>query len=160
MPNRARTDHAGERDPFASWLTAVILTGVISLCSVFALSACGQGGEDSVPGLLSGPPGGEGTVPGESGGTELGTAAVSWEAPTTNDDGTPLADLAGYKVYYGTSSPLDKSTSPSINVGTATSYTLSGLTAGTYFFAATAYDTLGNESTLSEEVSKVIPGTI
>src|SRR4030042_1896878 len=29
---------------------------------------------------------------------------LSWDAPTTNADGTPLTDLAGYKVYYGTAS--------------------------------------------------------
>ena len=33
-----------------------------------------------------------------------GTATPSWDAPTTNADGTPLTDLAGYKVYYGPSS--------------------------------------------------------
>ena len=27
---------------------------------------------------------------------------LSWDPPTTNADGTPLTDLAGYKVYYGT----------------------------------------------------------
>jgi hypothetical protein len=83
-------------------------------------------------------------------------AEMSWEAPTTNSDGTPLTQLAGYRIYYGTTSPLDKSTSLSIDVGTDTSFTLSGLDAGTYFFAATAYDAMGNESALSEEASKTI----
>jgi hypothetical protein len=31
-----------------------------------------------------------------------GQATLSWDPPTTNVDGTPLTDLAGYKVYYGT----------------------------------------------------------
>src|SRR5437868_10012040 len=32
-----------------------------------------------------------------------GTASVSWIAPTANDDGSDLLDLAGFKVMYGTS---------------------------------------------------------
>ena len=29
---------------------------------------------------------------------------LTWDPPTTNTDGTTLADLAGYKIYYGQSS--------------------------------------------------------
>ena len=32
----------------------------------------------------------------------LGSATLSWTAPTQNDDGSPLTDLAGFKIYYGT----------------------------------------------------------
>jgi hypothetical protein len=85
---------------------------------------------------------------------------MNWDPPTENADGTPLDDLAGYRIYYGTASPLDRNTSPSVDAGFTTSYTVSGLDAGTYYFAATAYDSLGNESSLSEEVSKVITGTL
>lgn len=63
------------------------------------------------------------------------------------------SDVVGYKVYHGTAS---KSYSTSLNVGSATSYTLSGLSAGTYYFAVTAYDLSGNESGFSNEVSKSI----
>ncbi len=60
-------------------------------------------------------------------------------------------DLAGYKLYYGTSS---RSYSQNVNVGNLTLYTLAGLQAGvTYYFAVTAYDTEGNESDYSNEVS-------
>src|SRR5438552_3742989 len=63
-------------------------------------------------------------------------------------------DLAGYKLYYGTSSGSYPS---SVDVGNLTSYTLSGLLEGrTYYFAATAYDLNVNESGLSNEVSKAI----
>src|SRR5207249_6577454 len=37
-------------------------------------------------------------VPGEA-----GILDASWTAPTTNTDGSPLTDLAAYRVYYGTS---------------------------------------------------------
>jgi len=63
------------------------------------------------------------------------------------------SDLAGYKIYYGTSS---KSYSGSVNVGNVTSYTLTGLTQGqTYYIAVTAYNTSGSESSYSSEVSGV-----
>src|SRR5947207_15271028 len=35
--------------------------------------------------------------------TEAGILDASWTAPTTNTDGSPLTDLASYRVYYGTS---------------------------------------------------------
>ena len=73
-----------------------------------------------------------------------GSATLSWTRPTTNTDGTPLTDLAGYRIYYGTSSG---NYTQSINAGNVTTYTVSNLTAGTtYYFVATAYDTSGYES--------------
>lgn len=80
-----------------------------------------------------------------------GDATLTWNAPITNVDGTPLTDLSGYKVYYGTS-PGNYSTS--INVGNQTTYTITGLGYATYYSAVTAYDTSGNESGFSNEVSK------
>ena len=81
------------------------------------------------------------------------TATLSWTAPTTNTDGTPLTDLAGFKVYYGTSAG---SYSQSFDAGNVLSYTISNLSSGTYYFAATAYDTAGNESVYSNQVSRTI----
>src|SRR4030067_1427045 len=37
---------------------------------------------------------------------------LTWDAPTTNTDGSPLTDLAGYKIYYGDSSGQYSSTVP------------------------------------------------
>ncbi len=83
-----------------------------------------------------------------------GRATLSWEPPTTNADGTPLTDLAGYKIYYGTSA---NNYSQNIDVGNVTTYTIDNLTEGlTYYFVATAYDTSGNESEYSNEVNKFI----
>src|SRR5438445_108665 len=63
-------------------------------------------------------------------------------------------DLAGYKVYYGTSSG---SYQFSVDVGNLTSYTLSGLLDGRiYYFAATAYNSSLDESGFSNEASKAI----
>ncbi|BCA53033.1 hypothetical protein W02_01730 [Nitrospira sp. KM1] len=72
------------------------------------------------------------------------SASLSWNANSESD-------LAGYKVYYGTSSGNYTS---SINVGKVTNYTVTGLATGrTYYFALTAYDTTGNESAKSSERS-------
>jgi len=84
-----------------------------------------------------------------------GTATLAWDAPTTNADGTPLTDLAGYMVYYGNS---PGNYSQNMNVDNVTTYTVNNLTDGlTYYFAVTAYDTSGNESGYSNELSKTLP---
>ncbi len=64
------------------------------------------------------------------------------------------AELAGYKVYIGSSS---RSYGSGIDVANVTTYTIEGLGAGTYYFAVTAYDTQGFESGYSNEVSSTIP---
>src|SRR5437899_8821706 len=63
-------------------------------------------------------------------------------------------DLAGYKLYYSTSSGSYPS---SVDVGNLTSYTLSGLLEGRiYYFAVTAYNLSLCESGFSNEVNKAI----
>lgn len=67
------------------------------------------------------------------------------------------SDLAGYKVYIGTSS---RKYSHVIDVGRVTAFTVSNLTEGeTYFSAVTAYNIFTDESGFSNEVSAVIPVT-
>jgi hypothetical protein len=84
-----------------------------------------------------------------------GRATLSWNRPTKNTDGTRLTNLAGYKIYYGTS---PGNYSEIIDVGKATTHTIADLTDGfTYYFVATAYNTSGYESGYSNEVSKTIP---
>ena len=87
-----------------------------------------------------------------------GSATLSWD-PNTEPD------LAGYKIYYGTSPRTG--TDPKIcglcgysnrvDVGNVTTYTFNNLTNGqTYYFSVTAYDTSNNESAFSNQVSKTI----
>lgn len=83
------------------------------------------------------------------------SAALSWSAPTQNEDGSPLTDLAGYRIHYGTSaSDLNKR----VEVGNpaTTSARVQNLTPGTWFFAISAYTHNGAESSRSGVVSKVI----
>jgi hypothetical protein len=84
-----------------------------------------------------------------------GSATLSWDAPTENTDGTALTDLAGYHIYYGNNAgELDLEIDLA---GTAsTSYVVSGLAPGTYYFAVTAYSSAGTESTESIVGTKTI----
>lgn len=85
--------------------------------------------------------------------TNAGEATLSWTAPTTNVDGTPLTDLGGYKTYWGTAS---RNYSNNKDVGNVTTYKITGLSEGKWYFAVTAYDSSGNESAYSNEPTKVI----
>ncbi|MBS0580096.1 MAG: hypothetical protein JSR36_12645 [Proteobacteria bacterium] len=84
-----------------------------------------------------------------------GTAVLSLTPPTQNTDGSALTNLAGMHIYYGNSA---SSMTQMIDVpGTApTSYTLSNLASGSWYFAATAYTTDGLESSPSPTQSKTI----
>jgi hypothetical protein len=63
------------------------------------------------------------------------------------------ADLAGYRVHYGTSSGEDTNF---VDVGLTTTYRLDNLLEEIPFYIAlTAYDSANNESDFSEEVSSV-----
>jgi hypothetical protein len=74
-------------------------------------------------------------------------------APTVNTNGTPVTALAGYQIQYGTSeSALTQSVS--INSPSTLTYTLTGLTPGTWYFAVVAVAADGTQSALSGIVSK------
>ena len=82
---------------------------------------------------------------------------LSWEPPAARADGTGIApeDLGGYKIYYGTS-PDSMNKVIEIEGGGKTKYVIDDLPPHTYYFAITAYDRAGKESTISEVVSKTI----
>jgi len=123
-------------------------------------AACGEGtigltgfeSDDSEPaGTLSGPVADD-------------AALLMWSAPTTNEDGSPLVDLAGYIVHYGSASGV-YSAAEDIGIPTCQAvadltdctYTVRGLTSGTWYFAVGAYNTSGLEGGLSNEASKTLP---
>jgi hypothetical protein len=82
-----------------------------------------------------------------------GTATLSWQPPTQRIDGSPLNGLAGYKVHVGQTS---RSYSRVIDIAGSvnTRYTVTGLGAGRWYFAVSAYDNDGLASDFSAEVSK------
>lgn len=84
-------------------------------------------------------------------GLYAGNLSVTWDPPVTNTDGSPLDNLAGYRVYYGTASQTYSTT---VDVGLAIETTVTNLQPGlTYFFAVSAYNGNGDPSDLSEELS-------
>jgi hypothetical protein len=84
-------------------------------------------------------------------GSTSNTVTLSWEAPTENADGSALRDLKGYKVHYGSASKSYSDVIQVTNPG-LTTYVVQNLPSGTYYFAVTAYNTSGRESSLSGEV--------
>jgi len=100
--------------------------------------------------------------------TAEASITMAWQPSTTNADGTPCTDLAGYKIYYDT----DQSGAPYDGAGLAQgaspitvpvssladpsnpAFSLSGMASGSmYYIAVTAYDTSGNESGYSNEIA-------
>jgi hypothetical protein len=85
----------------------------------------------------------------------LGSATLSWQPPTTRADGSPLTNLAGYRVYYGTQA----GTYPNrvvVNSPGVSAYVVDNLPPGTYWFVVTAVDANGLESAQSASVSKAV----
>lgn len=136
--------YKGARRPIEKPMTKSLRRGTIRLSllalMILVLSSCGNGG---------------GSETGSVSGGSSNVAKLSWDPPTTNADGTSWDELAGYKIYYGTSSG-NYTEMIDINDPQDTEYTIVSLAFGTYYFAATAYDTSGNETDFSNEVSKTI----
>ncbi|MEO1202681.1 MAG: putative Ig domain-containing protein [Pseudomonadota bacterium] len=86
-------------------------------------------------------------------GTGTASVTLNWTAPTQNEDGTDLNDLAGYTIYYGTRSG-DYTEEIPINNPAVTTYIVEGLLPDTYYFVATARNSAGEESRYSGEAVK------
>ena len=71
---------------------------------------------------------------------------LSWDR---NSEST----VVGYKLHYGNAS---RTYQTALSCGNNTTYTVTGLGAGTYYFALTASNSAGQESGYSNEVSKTI----
>jgi hypothetical protein len=77
------------------------------------------------------------------------SVTLAWSPPIPN------LTIAGYRLYYGTSS---HNYSTMLDLGNVTSGTITGLTAGqTWYFAVTAYNVVGLESPFSGELSYTLP---
>lgn len=83
------------------------------------------------------------------------STTLSWTAPTQNEDGSTLEDLAGYRIYWGTT-PGAYTNSATIDTIGTTTYVVENLSPGTYEFVATAYNASGIESRYSSPATKVL----
>jgi hypothetical protein len=81
--------------------------------------------------------------------------AISWIAPTENVDGTPLTDLAGYRVYLGQFSGSYTDVER-LDDAHATSHVMA-LPTGSYYVTMTAIDAQGNESAYANEIVRTAP---
>jgi hypothetical protein len=115
----------------------------MSLSLLLMVAVAGCGGSSGGGGIF----GGSETT---SGTATAGSVTLAWDAPV-GSDGMPLSNISGYNVHYGTSPGYYGKT---VNNGTRTICTISGLAPGTYYFAVTCYDSSGNESTFSNEAVK------
>ena len=85
----------------------------------------------------------------------LGSATLSWIPPTQNADGSTLANLTGYRIYYGRSAnALDQTIK--INNAGLTRYVIENLSPATWYFAMTSINSTGVESARSATGSKTI----
>jgi hypothetical protein len=96
-----------------------------------SLTACGGSGQSATPAARA---------------PALRDAVVSWVAPTANTNGTPLTDLAGFRLHYGT-------VAQDIPNPLAVTYTVWNIPHGTWTFYVTAYNAAGEESAPSEKVT-------
>ncbi len=87
--------------------------------------------------------------------TAPGSVIVSWDPPTQRDDGTPLTNLAGYRLRWGTAMGHYPNFESITNPGVAT-YVIDELPPGTYYLVATAYDSAGMESGYSNVATTTI----
>lgn len=80
------------------------------------------------------------------------TVSLAWNA-SVGANGQPDPLVSGYRIYYGNRSGQY---SKVVTLGKVTTTALSGLGAGNYYFALTAFDAQGNESVYSDEISTTI----
>ena len=88
----------------------------------------------------------------------MSICASAWGAQSVTLVWDPSTDpnVTGYKIYYGVATRTYTNT---VNVGDTTTVTISNLLEGaTYYFAATAYNSVGLESDFSAEASYTVPG--
>ena len=75
-----------------------------------------------------------------------GHRTASWTAPTTNEDGSPLTDLAGYRLYRCSTTPCTRTTGTLLGTVTAPTTSFSIPHGSQGFLTVTALDRSGNES--------------
>ena len=133
----------------------------IYLCAVaalgFALSGCGGGGGGGPAGAAATSQAATGVASSTSAPPTASSGAVTlnWTPPTENTNGSPLTNLSGYDIHYGTASGDYSQTVAVSNPGLAT-YVVDNLGPGTYYFSVGAVNSTGAESPLSPEVSVTV----
>ena len=87
--------------------------------------------------------------------TATGSTTLSWAAPTLNTDGSPLADLHGYNIYYGLSVGDYRNQIQIDNPG-ITMYVVDNLSPNTYYFVMTSINAIDVESGYSNVITRSV----
>lgn len=131
---------------------------LVTIAAVFLLAGCGGSSSDSTgspPPVGSPPPGnpppGGTPPPNPPPPPSSFSVTLSWQAPTERADGSPLTNLAGFRIFYGTARENLSNTVDLNNPGLSR-YVVENLTAGTWYFSMTAYDQAGLQSSPSPTV--------
>jgi len=116
-----------------------------------ALSGCGGGGSGAVGSSAATSNESAADPPAAS----SNAVTLNWTPPTENTNGSPLTNLIGYNIHYGTASGDYAQTISVSNAGIAT-YVVDNLTPGTYYFSVGAVNSQGTESPLSSQVTATV----
>ena len=123
-----------------------------ALCAAALLVAACGGGSPTTANNNGGSGGGP---PPPAGGA--GSATLSWTAPMQNEDGSPLVDLAGYKIYEGDAPDagsvtlFDQLDNPGLVM-----YVADNLASGTHYFSITAVNASDVESDFSNFAEVIV----
>ena len=112
---------------------------------IVMISACSSG-QDTVPDCLGRP---------VSIADLRHSVVLTWNAPLTRTDGSPIGELAGYRIRYG-DEPDGLRCEIEIGDPKAVSWKLTDLSPGTWYFAVVSVDSAKVESRQSDVVSKKI----
>lgn len=82
------------------------------------------------------------------------SATLSWDSPISNNDGSTLNNLSGFRVMYG-SLPTNMDRKVDITNPGVSRYVIDGFSSGTYYFTVRAVNDEGVESADSNVVSMV-----
>lgn len=128
------------------------------------ITACGGGDEPSgEPTNIVGTGGSTGSTGGTTGGGTTVTAnksiSLKWDIPTTKVNGDPLSlsEIAGFKIYITTSTNFAPTQANVTILGTTdTDHVIGNLASGKYYIFVTTYDVNGDESPLSDPITKTV----
>ena len=122
------------------------------VAAAIVLAACDGGGGDSASntGASTGSP-----APGAPVATSPSGNAQTTSSVTLEWNPNVESDLVGYKIYRASASGAYGPAIATV-AGALTTLVVNGLQPGTHFFVVAAVDRSGNESGLSNEVSKVV----
>ena len=136
-------------------LLAISLTVLLGACGGNSGSVTGTTGTTTTSSTGSTTSSPKSSTSSTASSTATGKISLSWTAPVSRTDGTPLSmsEIAGYRVHYGTS-PGKYPNHVNITNGSLQSATVTGVPVGTYYVAMSTYDASGLESSYSAAIVK------